>query len=140
MKIKEYREIVSKIKTKPYYKIGRLIECDKEAKLLFAESLGTPCEIELPSNVDIIFNWDDLDQFEEANMNIQWAKYRGRKTQTIPLGHSCAISIKYQHWNTLFDKIESNTSFLVSVGICEKSNWPIIRNLLQRLKDEGLDE
>jgi len=140
MDINDYREYSSYIKTKGNFKIGRVIERNTTDKLVSFLSHHTPCEINLPKRIEIIYNWNNLEEFEECKLDVLNIKLSGRTYYQTKLGHSCKIQVKYNKWYSLLDLSLNCEKFDLVLGFCEKSDWKLVRSKLTEIRRDGIQE
>ena len=140
MHIIEYRKFSNYIKTKGNFNVGKLIESNQNENMITLVSHQTPCEIKLPKNIEIIYNWNDLNEYEECNLEVSSIKLSGRKYYQTKLGHSCEIHVKYDKWYDLLNLSVNCDKFDLVIGFCEKIDWPLIKENLITLREEGIEE
>lgn len=141
MKHEEYLKFINYIKNKGYVWLTGMLSHDENKREFEAVSVHTPCEKILPFKVDIIFNWNNLDEFENVNIEVISARFRsGMKLNTLPLGHHCAVKLKYEKWNPIFDLMMKGNPNLISIGLCEAENWNRIKKHITKTRKERLEE
>lgn len=106
--------------------------------------MHSPCEKKLPFKVNIAFNLQNIEEFENVEIEVISARHLGRPINQIPLGHHCDITFKYQKWTPLFDLIKKVdkrvAAYSLSIGLCEKEDWDRLKEHITRIKIEGLEE
>lgn len=140
MHINEYRKYSNYIKSKGNFNVGKLIETNQSENVLTLVSHRTPCEIKLPKNIEVIYNWNDLNEYEECNLEVLNIKLSGRIYYQTKLGHSCEIQVKYDNWYNLLNLSMNCDKFDIAIGFCEKIDWPLIKENISRLRKEGIQE
>lgn len=140
MKIEEYRKFNNEIKSFPYFWLSQVMNHDKINKTFEVISFYTPCEINMPIKTNLVFNWSDLSEFHEIDLNIKASKYRGKIVYQTILGHSCELQISYENWHSIFASADNNDKPQITLGICNMENWDRIRTHLTKLRLERIDE
>jgi hypothetical protein len=111
------------------------IEKDEVFRLV---SIRTPFDDFTPIKFDMIFRYEDLDCTESVDLALEHVVHlRNNYLLQLPLGHHCEIYVNINSGRPkLFDLLPIDSYDRIKIGICNKSDWPILRSRLNQSRIE----
>lgn len=128
------------MRTKANFMIGRIFELNEDEQTMTMLSHSTPCAIKLPKTIDIIYDWKNLEKFENCNLEILNIKLRGKIYYETILGHHCEVKVKFVKWYDLLNLSKECENIDIVLGFCQNEDWSMVKNNLTLLREEGIQE
>jgi len=115
-------------------KIDQLTKDIADEDLFSLVSVGTPMEDFTPVKFDMIFDLEDLELTEEADLTVEHVVWlRKYYLLQLPHSHHCDIFIRSASGTPrLFETLPIDNYDKLRIGICKKTDWPEIK--LQKIE------
>ncbi|WP_299611384.1 hypothetical protein [uncultured Aquimarina sp.] len=101
-------------------------------------SVRSPIEEFTPVKFNMIFDYQNLHDIETADLTVSHILFlKNNYLIQFPLGHHCEIFVSCESGKPkLFDRLPIDNYDSISIGICNQSDWPEIKN---KLKESRLE-